>query len=271
MKTITTTEYNYDTENGTTTIKRVIPLFEYYELNEDAQNRVISEYAIERENDPYFTQYFVDCYESEIWECVHALENSIACADVKWNYNRWYSCDFDCEYKIKDIDWLEPDTCEPVKNTGYYASMDITETWNAHVRKLNALATMYGNLCDQIIELPYEEWEFFAKPENRHFCEKLEKMKETTFDNWIIELEKACDDVRDTIETLLRGEWDYYTSEEYSRIECEDETTQGGEYRTRDNAGRVYYSDNRKWYTKDGELFEQSDIDHVCISIVKIS
>jgi len=247
---------------------RTIQLYEFHELCEDAQNRVIAEYAIERENDPYFAQYFTDCYESEIWECVHALENSISCANVKWHYNHWYSCDFDCEYTIKDIDWIEPDTCEPVKDTDYYASMDLCDAWNAHARKLNALATMYGNLCDQIVKLPYEEWEFYAKPENRQFCEKLEKMKETIFDNWIIELEKACDDVRDTIETLLRGEWDYYASEECARDDFVGNHA-GEEYRTCDNSGRVYYSDYRKWYTAAGELYEQSKINHECVSIVK--
>lgn len=34
-------------------------------------------------------------------------------------------------------------------------------------------------------------------------------------------------------------------------------------------SGRVYYSDNRKWYTVDGELYEQSNVSHECVSLVK--
>lgn len=269
MKTIIEITSNYNTETGTTTQTRILPLFEFYELSDDAQEKAIEEYAEERANDPFLWQVFAENYERDIWECVKHLEDSINCARVEWEYNRFYSCDFDCEYKIKNFDWLEPDTNEEIQNNGYYASFDICNAWNAHARKMNALALMYEYICEQIQALPYEPWVFNSKPENMAFCEKLEYMSGEITDKWLCELEKACDDVRNAIETLLRGEWEYYTSEEYTRLECEDEFAQGSEYRQIDNNGRVYYSDSRRWYTANGEFYEQSNISHECVSIVK--
>jgi len=270
MRTILDEQATYNTETGTTLQTRVIPLFEYWELNDDAKNRVISEYADERANDPYFDQFFSDSYERDIWECVHELEKSITGANVKWSYNRWYSCDFDCEYSINDIDWLSPDVMRTIENTGYYASMDLCDAWNKHMRKLNAFAMKHeyiSELCDG--PYYYEYWYEGQNPENKYFYKRLDDMRNKIFDAWIEELEAACKDVQDTIETLLRDEWENYTSEEYTRAECEDEYAQGCEYRTTDKSGRVYYSDSRKWYTADGELYDQSNINHACVSIVK--
>jgi len=278
MKTITSEEYIYNPETGTTTQARVIPLFEFFELNDGAKNHVVMDYMNERENDPYFNQYFYDCYESEIWECVRDLEQSITGARVQWQYNRWYSCDFDCEFSYDDC--YDPGYIEPVKDTGYYASMDLCDAWNAHRRKLNALYYRVYYL-DTLIYGDYDVWDVFSQyhKENEPFYNRLETMRDDLISQWFEELENACDDVRDTIETLLRGEWEYYTSEEYARMECEDETTQGGKsyaceypyYKNGGYTGRIYYSDSRKWYTADGEFYEQSNIDHECVSIVKVS
>ena len=275
MKTTTNIISTYNTETGTTQHETTIELYTFNELTEEARARVVADYVEERANDPYFGQYFADTYEREIWDCVRNLEESITCACVRWQYNRWYSCDFDCEYKIKDFDWIAPDIAEVVKDDGYYASSDLCSAWNAHTRKLSALATMYDNLCDQVHKYPYAEWEYgrngWGVPENRAYGEKLEDMRDNILNAWIEELEAAAEDVRNMIEYLLRGEWDYYTSEEYARMECEDEFTQGCEYRTRDNSGRVFYSDSRKWYTVDGKFCEQGNVSYECVSIVKAS
>lgn len=267
MKTITSTEYTYNTETGTTMHERVIPLFEYHELNDDARGRVISEYMEEREADPYFSQWFIDCYESEIWECVRDLAKSINNARVSWRYNRWYSCDFDCEYSYDDC--FEPGYMQPVKDNGVCYSMDLCDAWNKHARKLNGLYYQHEYL-DYLCWDVYNDWNGWNEvTENASFFRRAEALRDHVVTAWYAELEKACEDVRDTIEYLLRAEWEYYTSEEYARIECEDETTQGYEARTHDGAGRVFYSDCRKWYTANGDLYEQSNISHECVSIVK--
>jgi len=257
-----------------------VDLYTFDELNDDAREKIIDEFMEERANDPYFAQWFSDAYESEIWACVRDFEQNITGANVQWRYNPWYSCDFDCVYKIKDFDWITPDEMEPVKDTGYYASMDICDAWNGHTRKLNAIARLYSYMSElQMTEYPAYEWEYNGDPCNMAFYNRLDAMTARLHDEWIEELERACNNVRDTIETLLRAEWEYYTSEECARLECEDESTQGGEFRACEYpyysnggyTGRVFYSDNRKWYTVDGEYYEQSDVNYECVSIVKAS
>lgn len=278
MRTITTTEYKYNTKTGAFMQERVIPLFEYCELSDAAQARVIADYAEERASDPYYYQNFADTYERDIWECVRDLEKSINGARVSWRYNPWYSCDFDCEFSYDDC--YTPCKLETIDDNGYYASMDICDAWNAHVKRLNAICALSEYMAELQFDIyPCHEWECDGKPENTSFYIKLDDMGDNLISIWYEELERACDDVRDTIETLLRGEWDYYTSEEYTRTECEDEYAQGGKtysceypyYKNGGYTGRVYYSDSRKWYTADGEFYEQSTINHACVSIVKAS
>jgi len=254
---------------------RTIQLYEFHELCEDAQNRVISEYMIERENDPYFAQYFADCYESEIWECVYSLEKSLSNIGVKWSYNPWYSADFDIVYRYNDCS--SPDELTPVDDNDICYSMDLCDAWNAHVHKLNAICHRIDYLAYLSEDLyPIYDIYYNEIPENAAFSARADDMHLQMVDLWYMELEKACDDVRNTIETLLRGEWEWYASEECARDEYEANQT-GEEYRTCEYpyyknggyTGRIYYSDSRKWYTAAGELYEQSKINHECVSIVK--
>lgn len=263
----------------TTDVNETIKLYTFDELDEQAQARVLKDFIDERESDPYFSQWFIDAYEREIWACVRDLEKSITGARVQWRYNRWYSCDFDCEFSYDDC--YDPGEMERVKDTGYYASMDLCDAWNSHARKLNGLYHLYeyvNYLCWDV----YNEWDsnyYCDAPHNAHFFARADALRDSLITRWYEELKAACDHVRDTIEALLRAEWDYYTSEEYARMECEDETTQGGEsraceypyYKNGGYTGRVFYSDNRKWYTVDGEFYEQSDVNGVCVSLVKVA
>lgn len=273
----TTTDYisTYNTETSTTQRETTITLYTFDELSEEAQSRVVADYMEERENDPYFGQWFSDCYELEIWECVRDLEKSITGARVQWRYNRWYSCDFDCEYSYDDC--YDPDELDRVDNNGYCYSMDLCGAWNAHVRKLNAIHRAFENVCVYMndVDSSYDYWNEYTYEDRLYSI--LDNARTKLVGRWYEELEAACEDVRNTIETLLRGEWDYYTSEEYAREECSDESTQGGEcytceypyYKNGGYTGRVFYSDNRKWYTADGEFYEQSNVNHECVSIVK--
>ena len=250
--------------------KHEIELFEFYELGEEAQERAFNEFVEERANDPYFGQWFADSYEREIWDGVRDLENSIRGARVEWRYNRWYSCDFDVEYSYNDC--YHPCELEPVKDNGVCYSMAVCDAWNKHVRKLNAISYQLEHV-EHLQADVYPDWgpHYTIIEENVAFYNKLDDIAGNLTDLWFTEIERACDDVRDTIETLLRGEWEYYTSEEYARLEFEDETTQGYKIRTTDHSGRVYFHDCRKWYTADGEFYEQSDINHACISLARVS
>lgn len=245
-----------------------VKLYTFDELSDDARARVVSDFYEERASDPYFSQWFIDCYEHKIWACVRDLEKSITGARVQWQYNRWYSCDFDCEFSYDDC--YDPGEMERVKDTGYYASMDLCDAWNGHVRKLNAICYRVDYL-ESLMYGKYDVWgpHYVYQKHNEAAYNRLEGMRDDLVGRWYEELEAACEDVRNTIEYLLRGEWDYYTSEEYAAIECEDETTQGYECRQIDNAGRVYYSDCRRWYTVDGIYYDQSSVYNQCVSIVK--
>jgi len=277
MKTIINTVTSYNTETGATKRAETIELYTFDELTDDAKERVYKDFEEERRNDPYYCQWFNDAYERPIWECVRDLENAIQGADVSWRYNTWYSCDFDCEYTYND--YASPDVIERVSDSGYYASMDICDAWNAHTRKLNAIYTHIDYIESLMwdMDTSFDYWNEYTA-EDRIY-NRLDSMRENLITRWYSELESACKDVRDTIETLLRDEWEYYDSEEAARIECEDETIQGGEsytceypyYKNGGYTGRVYYSDHRKWYTADGELYDESNVNHECVSIVKVA
>lgn len=66
---------------------------------------------------------------------------------------------------------------------------------------------------------------------------------------------------------LREDEREYLTSREA----FEDEYVQGYRCRTRDNIGRVYCHDSRRLYTEDGEYYGENDVNHACISIVKVA
>ena len=252
------------------TITETKTLYTFDELSDEARARVIADFSEERENDPYFSQWFSDAYEREIWACVRDLEKSISGARVQWHYNRWHSADFDCEYSYDDC--YDPCELDRVGDNGYYASMDLRDAWNAHINELNRINARL-EMIDDLMNGKYNVWgpHYIYLKHKEHVYNLLDDLANKTVSLWYSELEAACEDVRNTIEILLRDEWEYYTSEERAREECEDESTQGGECRTTDHTGRVFYSDDRKWYTADGQFYEQSDVNHACVSIVKVA
>ena len=226
MRTITDDIYTYDTERGATLKERVIRLYEFHELDDDAQARVIADYVEDRASDPYFGQYFADCYEYEIWECVHDLEKSIMGARVQWHYNRWYSCDFDCEYAYDDC--YNPGYIEPVTDCGICYSMDLCDAWTKHARRLNGLYRMYEYL-DYLCWDVYNNWNGWNEiTENTSFFKRADALRDIAITRWYEELERACDDVRNEIETLLRGEWEWYTSDDCkSKLESNHDANGG--------------------------------------------
>lgn len=251
-----------------------VELYEFHELADDAQARIIAEYDEERQGDPYFSQWFADCYESEIWDAVRDLEKSITGVRVQWRYNPWYSCDFDVVFSYDDC--YDPCELAPVEDNGYYASMDVCDAWNNHIRKLNAISAHIDYLYqaeDALYDSGYMDLVAIGGTKRGHrpganVAFRIDELRGDIIGRWYEELEKACDDVRDAIEIILRNEWDYYASEEYAR-ENFVANEAGYECRTIDSSGRVYYHDSRKWYTADGELFEESNIVHKCVSIVR--
>ena len=265
----------------TTIEETTVDLYTLEELDKDAREKALQDYIEERAADPYYWQHFADCTEREIWECVRGLEKSISAVDVRWSYNPWYSADFDCVYKLKGVDWIGPDEMEPAEDDGYCYSMDLCDAWNAHIRRLNGLARMYLYMVDlQGYEYPAHEWECGGDPCNRAFYYRLEGLINGLRDRWFAELEAACEDVTRTLEGLLQSEWEYYDSREYAELEFEDEYTQGGKwytceypyYKNGGYTGRVYYSDNRRWYTADGTRYDDAPtVCDECISIVKAS
>ena len=244
-------------------------LYEFHELNDDTRARIVADYSEERQNDPYFSQWFADTTESEIWAAVRDLEKSITGARVQWRYNRWYSCDFDCEFSYDDC--YDPGELNRVDDNGICYSMDLCDAWNSHVDKLNATSRAFENVSNYMYDVnsSFDYWNGETYEDRLYSI--LDDAQSNIVGRWYAELEAACEDVRNMIEYLLRAEWEYYTSEEYARMECEDEYAQGGECRTIDHSGRVYYSDNRRWYTVDGEFYEQSDVCRECVSIVRVA
>ena len=117
MKTIIEITSNYNTETGTTTQTRILPLFEFYELSDDAQEKAIEEYAEERANDPFLWQVFAENYERDIWECVKHLEDSINCARVEWECMNTYANRFRRYLMNRGYSTRNPKTWHSAKNS----------------------------------------------------------------------------------------------------------------------------------------------------------
>lgn len=239
-----------------------VDLFEFHELADDVRADLVDRFMVE--NEGFFDDTFRDCHELDIWEAVKALQKQTGC---KWFYNPWYSCDFDVNYKMYET--YETELFYPADDNGYYASFDICEAWNAHIRKMNALH-MQAEYLYYLENDVYPIYNAHYTPikENIAFNTRVSKMIEAIYDEWTAELERACVDVANTIQSLLDDEWNYVHSHEYAQ-DYLAEVDAGYECRTIDNSGRVYYHDTRKWYTADGQLYEEASVDHACISIVK--
>jgi hypothetical protein len=157
----------------------------------------------------------------------------------------------------------------PADDNGYYASMDICEAWNAHIRKMNALHMQAEYLYTLENDVyPIYDAHYTPIKENIAFNTRVSKMIGAIYDEWTAELERACVDVANTIRSLLDDEWNYVHSHEYAQ-DYLAEVDAGYECRTIDNSGRVYYHDTRKWYTADGQLYEEASVNHACVSIVR--
>lgn len=222
-------------------------LYTLDELNDKARERAYNEWLDE----------YRDSYE---WTCdvvysdtVYYGDKALASVGINAEWDSWDNCfvgNYADPYSgrylpyITAADYL-PDHARSIcymDDQGYCSSMDMADAFNAYEPRLLELIGAYETATeyDDLISIS----EQFARVHR-----------------------EACAAACRVFQDCFAGEKDYYESMEH----FEDETIQGGEWRTRDNSGRVYYSDNRRWYTADGEFYEQSDVNHECVSIVKAS
>lgn len=134
-------------------------------------------------------------------------------------------------------------------------SMDIADAFNAHGPQMEEYAGMWYQIAFPECDSPFWDCDDQTSYDLLAMYEDL----------YLNAFEKAAQDALNKWEELRECEREYLTSVEA----FEDETNQGYECRTIDKTGRVYHHDCRKWYTVDGEFYEQSDISHECVSIVK--
>ena len=137
---------------------------------------------------------------------------------------------------------------------GDYATMDIADVFNSHGPKMEEYASMWYQVA-----FPESGSCFYECDDETSY--ELLGMYESLY---LKEYERAAQDALNKWYDLREAEEEYLTSFEAFA----DEFNQGYEVRTIDKSGRVYYSDCRKWYTVDGEFYEQSNTNHECISIV---
>ena len=142
-----------------------------------------------------------------------------------------------------------------MEHSGDWASMDVADAFNAYGPQMEEYADMYYRVA-----FP-EHGSAFYECDDRTSYDLMELYEEL----YLKVFEIAAQSALDKWEELREMEREYHTSVEA----FEDEFNQGYECRTIDEAGRVYYHDSRKWYTIDGEFYEQANINDQCISIVK--
>ena len=221
-------------------------LFTLDELSDDARKFAYEEWA----NDYRESQEYI--WDLQYSDVIHYGEKALASVGINAEWDSWDNC-YPGNYADPDngrylpyitaADYL-PDNARNIchmDDCGYCSSMDMADAFNAYETELRELVDAYEIEWDYEKQLDISEQ--FARV-HREACYK------------------ACKVLQDCFE------WEKEDLESVERFE--DETTQGYECHTTDGT-RVYYSDSRKWYTADGELYEQSDINHACVSIVKAS
>ena len=140
-------------------------------------------------------------------------------------------------------------------HNGDYASMDIADAFNAYGPEMEKHAAMWYRVAFPEYGTPFYDCDDQTSYDLMGLYEEL----------YFKAFERAAQAALNKWEELREIEREYYTSREA----FEDEYNQGGEWRSIDKTGRVYYTDSRNWYTADGEFYGQSSVNHECISIVK--
>lgn len=224
-----------------------IELFTLEELSNEARERAYKEWL-----DEYCESFEYIC-ELQYSDVITYGEKALASVGINAEWDSWDNC-YPGNYAdphsgrfspcVTAADYLPDDAgaiCH-MDDFGFYSSMDMADTFNEYETELRELVSAYA------IEWDYEkQLEISAQFARVH--------------------NDACRAACRVFQNCYEEEKEYNESME----RFEDESMQGYEYRTTDNAGRVHYSDNRRWYTADGELYEQSNISHECVSIVKAS
>lgn len=141
-----------------------------------------------------------------------------------------------------------------MKDCGDWATMDIADAFNAYGHEMEEYANIWYRIAYPESGSAFYECDDTAAYDLLGLYEDL----------YLQTFEKAAQAALSKWEELREAEREYHTSTEA----FEDEFNQGYECRTIDRTGRVYLNDCRKWYTANGEFYEQSDITHECVSIV---
>lgn len=230
-----------------------VELFELHELDDGARDNAYRNWLEDyRES----AGYYYDVTQNDV---IHYGDKALASVGINAEWDSWDNC-FPGNYadpyngrylpygdaaEYLGVDWgarmTARDICH-MDDYGYYSSMDMAEAFNAYEARLLQLVADYEK-CDDY-DGRGDIAEQFARL-HREACEK------------------ACKALQNDYEV----EREYLESFEH----FEDETEQGYCWRTLDETGRVIFHDCRKWYTAEGEFYEQADVSGACVSIVKAS
>lgn len=169
--------------------------------------------------------------------------------------------DWDCDSYgnmwpiMRNVEIPRDGHADKMKDGGEWVSMDMAEAFNAHGPKMEEYAGMWYQVAYPENNTPFWDCDDETSYDLLGMFEEL----------YLEEYEAAVYDALRKWKENREAEEEYITSFEA----FEDEFSQGYECRQIDKSGRVYYSDCRKWYTIDGEYYDQSNINHACVSIVK--
>lgn len=205
------------------------------ELSKEAQDRAISE-AIEEETKLYYSG---DWYASQTGiserDILDAAKELAKAQNIEVTQDQgcsWYGTARGSWYHHR-ADW---EAVTEQENNGICYSMDICDAWNAYAARIIALqegheeATARYWLHDENADNAAENGDIQTAEAERsraafydHMAERIEEVAEEL-------TEEAARAVGDTVDGLIEGERDYYTSAEFWR----DWYTNGDERFTRD-------------------------------------
>ena len=221
-------------------------LFTLDELTDAAQMAAYNEWV---DDYRYSQEYIWDLQYSDV---IHYGEKALASVGINAEWDSWDNCfpgNYADPYSKRYLPYITaadymPENARSIchmEDFGYYSSMDMADAFNEYEAELIELVDAYENANNYDDQIAISD-----KFASVHI--------------------EACYRACKVLQTRYEEEKDDLESFEH----FDDESTQGYEIRTRDNSGRVYYSDCRKWYTIDGEFYDQSNVNHECVSIMKV-
>lgn len=195
---------------------------EYYftELAPEAQARAIRDAIEEEERDYYSGDWYATQTGISERDILDAAEELAKAQNIEVTQDQgcsWYGTARGSWYHHR-ADW---ESVTEQQDTGICYSMDICDTWNTYARRIIALQEGHEEATDRAYV--HDENADNAADNGAHEIEQAERKRAAFYEDIAERIEDAAEElteeaaraVGNTVDSLIEGERDYYTSAEF--------------------------------------------------------